>query len=132
MASRKPGRADFASADLTPATGARTTRLHRPQAASFVRAPTDRSQAPRLEPPCDPLARPALLRPPHPHPAFVTIAKRPSFRGWDGQASRGDLPDGVKRKSCPSGCFVAAGKMAADADANPPDKLATPGFWMRS
>jgi hypothetical protein len=29
-----PGWADTASADLTPATGARTTRLHRPRPAS--------------------------------------------------------------------------------------------------
>src|SRR5260370_30056471 len=39
-----PGRADLPSANLTPAPGARTTRLHRPRKAPFVSAPFDRSQ----------------------------------------------------------------------------------------
>jgi hypothetical protein len=33
-------------------------------------------------PPCDPIARKTLPRPPHPDPTSVTIAKRPSV--WDG------------------------------------------------
>jgi hypothetical protein len=40
----KPGWTDLTSANLTPATGARTTRLHRPRKAPFVSAPFDRSQ----------------------------------------------------------------------------------------
>src|SRR2546430_14706144 len=41
----------------------------------------DRSQA--HHPPCDPVARKTLPRPPHPHPASVTIAIRPSGGvGW--------------------------------------------------
>src|ERR1700674_840943 len=41
----------------------------------------DRSQAPPL--PCHPIARKTLPRPPHPHPASVTIAIRPSGGvGW--------------------------------------------------
>jgi hypothetical protein len=67
-----PGRARKTFADLTPATGARTTRLHRPrpvfakrlrsvctsaealakaEASPFVSAPADRSQT--QSPPCD-------------------------------------------------------------------------------
>src|SRR6266849_3689164 len=38
---------------------------------------------PFANPPCDPIARKTLPRPPHPHPASVTIAIRPSV-GWDG------------------------------------------------
>src|SRR6266436_7898357 len=41
----EPGRADLASANLTPATGARTTRLHRPRKASFVCVPFVSSRA---------------------------------------------------------------------------------------
>src|ERR1700738_1090066 len=41
----------------------------------------DRSQA--HHPPCNPVARKTLPRPPHPHPASVTIAIRPSGGvGW--------------------------------------------------
>src|SRR5229473_7136258 len=40
--------------------------------------------------PCDPIARQTLPRPPHPHPASVTIAIRPSV-GWDAKSSRCDL-----------------------------------------
>src|SRR5712675_2061901 len=38
----------------------------------------DRSQVPE-NPPCDPIARKMLPRPPHPAPTFVTIMIRPSF-----------------------------------------------------
>jgi hypothetical protein len=61
----EPGRADLTSADLTPATGARTTRLHRPRSAVRLRA-LDRSQAEAR--PAITSARPALPRPPHPAP----------------------------------------------------------------
>jgi hypothetical protein len=37
-----------------------------------------------FHPPCDPVSRPTLPRPPHPIPTFVTIASRPSSR--DGMA----------------------------------------------
>src|SRR5712664_1704877 len=56
-----------ASANLTPATGARTTRLCRPRKAPFVSSPSDRSQV-HENPPCDHVARPTLPRPPHPAP----------------------------------------------------------------
>jgi hypothetical protein len=39
----RPGRADFASADLTPATGARTTRFCRPRSA-FAKASADKAR----------------------------------------------------------------------------------------
>src|SRR6266404_1894074 len=55
----------LASANLTPATGARTTRLHRTlQRRSSAR----RISLTELIPPCESLARPALPRPPHPAP----------------------------------------------------------------
>ncbi|MEY2394527.1 MAG: hypothetical protein QOF94_872, partial [Acidobacteriaceae bacterium] len=42
-----------------------------------------RKSAPSSDPPCHHVARLTLPRPPHPHPASVTIAIRPSV-GWDG------------------------------------------------
>jgi hypothetical protein len=57
----------LASADLAPATGARTTRLRRPQHAPFVCARFVRSQA-HESLPCNPRTRPTLPRPPHPAP----------------------------------------------------------------
>jgi hypothetical protein len=85
---------------LTPATGARTTRLCRPQQSPFVRAQADRSRV--KDPPCDYLTRPALPRPPHPIPTFVTMANAP-LPGRDGEKSRDDLG----RKG--SGIFLKAG-----------------------
>jgi hypothetical protein len=43
--------------------------------------------------PCCSLCAPALPRPPHPRPTFVTIAIRPSSRAGMGRACTGDLPD---------------------------------------
>src|SRR6202022_1414485 len=63
-----------ASANLTPATGARTTRLCRPQLSSFVCSPFDRSQAeacPAITSRADAAASTAS------HPASVTIASAP-------------------------------------------------------
>jgi hypothetical protein len=63
------------SANLAPATGARTTRLYRTlQRRSSARL--DRSQA--KSPPCHQDCAPTLPRPPHPAPTFVTIMIRPS------------------------------------------------------
>src|SRR3979411_1448722 len=78
-----------ASANLTPATGARTTRLCRPQQhrssarrsiahGSFANPPRDHVHAP------DAAASTAS------HPASVTIAIRPSGKR-DGERSRTDL-----------------------------------------
>jgi hypothetical protein len=98
-----PGRAGKTSADLTPATGARTTRLHRPrpvfakrlcrsvhirpsfgeaEAAPFVCTPSI-AHRPRACP-ATTLARPTLPRPPHPVPTFVTMANAP-LAGQDGE-----------------------------------------------
>jgi len=100
-----PGRASPSSADLTPATGARTTRLGRtrhaftPEAstglvpsrrsltqgglASVVGVPSLRSRSPKGARPATTFARPTLPRPPPPAPRLVTIAKRPSWgMGW--------------------------------------------------
>jgi hypothetical protein len=67
------------SADLTPATGARTTR--------FCRTRLRRSScAPLLahgKPPCEHLRARRSPRPPHPAPTFVTMANAPlSGTGW--------------------------------------------------
>ena len=67
----KPGRARKTSADLTPATGARTTRLHRtPQHRSSARRYRSRAEA-----------RPAIRHAPD---AAASIASRPNVRD-DGQ-----------------------------------------------
>ena len=64
------------SAGLTPATGARTTRLCRPLFTPFVGA---RPSLTGQSPPCENLlARPALRGHRSPHPTSVTIAIRPS------------------------------------------------------
>jgi hypothetical protein len=63
-------------ADLTPATGARTTRFCRPQQCRSSRT---RESLTGSHPPCNPFACTTSSRPPHPTPTFVTIAIRPSF-----------------------------------------------------
>src|SRR3979409_2305337 len=70
-----PGWVDIASADLTPATGARTTRFCRTLQHRSSCAPVDGSRFER--PPLRPQARPTLPRPPHPIPTFVTMANAP-------------------------------------------------------
>ncbi len=80
MVLSKPGWADLTSANLTPASG-RQDHTTSPYAGNISRPrAVDRSQA--HHPPCNPVARKTLPRPPHPHPASVTIAIRPSV-GWD-------------------------------------------------
>src|SRR6266481_4254273 len=82
----KPGRARKTSADLTPATGARTTRL--------CRTPQHRSSnalsIAHGKPPCDHDCAPTLPRPPHPVPTFATMANAP-LAGRDGPSRKGDL-----------------------------------------
>ena len=89
MARSKPGWVDVASASLTPATGARTTR--------FCRTHQHRSSCARcsltVRPPCKHASRPTLPRPPHPVPTFVTMANAPLV-GQDGGNYSSDLPDG--------------------------------------
>jgi hypothetical protein len=77
-----------ASANLTPATGARTTRLHRPQQlrSSARRSIAHRSHRPALPSRHAPDAAASTAS----HPASVTIAIRPSV-GWDSAGYRFDL-----------------------------------------
>jgi hypothetical protein len=89
----KPGRVDFSSAGLTPATGARTTRLCRTQPRqSSARCVRSRTEAR----PANTTTRPTLPRPPQPAPTFVTMANAP-LPGRDGGICRGDL--GLARRS---------------------------------
>jgi hypothetical protein len=92
----EPGWACKTSADLAPATGARTTRLRRTPQRRSSGAPLDRSRTPdgaalRLR--CAPDAAASTAS----RPALMTIAKRPSS-GRDGGSYRFDLPVGMKRK----------------------------------
>jgi hypothetical protein len=73
------------SADLTPATGARTTRFCRTQPPVFAKR-LNRALAPSscrsdiahgINPPCAIGLTPTLPRPPHPVPTFVTMANAP-------------------------------------------------------
>ena len=100
----KPGWARQTSASLTPATGARTTRVlpyaassakrfDRPMccrpkflAKAFKRRSSARRAVAHGKPPCEHLTRPTLPRPPQPAPTFVTMAIRPSLAGQDGRA----------------------------------------------
>jgi hypothetical protein len=77
----KPGWADLTSANLTPASG-RQDHTTSPYATSSLVRVLLTAHKP-FDSPCDPVARKTLPRPPHPHPASVTIAIRPSV-GWDG------------------------------------------------
>jgi hypothetical protein len=91
-----PGWANKTSADLAPATGARTTRLHRTPQRRSSGAPLDRSRTPdgaalRLR--CAPDAAASTAS----RPALMTIAKRPSS-GRDGERYTFDLPVGMNRK----------------------------------
>ena len=89
------------SANLTPASG-RQDHTTSPYAAIVFRPrAVDRSWI-QKNPPCDPIARKTLPRPPHPCPTFVTIAKRPSA-GRDGRINRA-----VSTKSR-SGIFLQRG-----------------------
>jgi hypothetical protein len=89
----KPGWVDVSSASLTPATGARTTRLCRTQPRqSSARCVRSRTEAR----PANTTTRPTLPRPPRPAPTFVTMANAP-LPGRDGGICKGDL--GLARRS---------------------------------
>jgi hypothetical protein len=95
-----PGRARKTSADLTPATGARTTRLHRTQQCRSSARP---SIAHEPKPALRPRLRARRCRVHRiPHPTSVTIAIRPSF-GTGYETSKPDL--GPQR----SGFFLRTG-----------------------
>src|ERR1700687_5383664 len=86
-AQSNPVELDFASASLTPATGARTTRLHRTQKAPIILHAADRSRGSSR--PAIAIARLTPLRPPHPA-RVCDDGQRPSG-GRDGWGYRGDL-----------------------------------------
>jgi hypothetical protein len=80
--------------NLTPATGARTTRFDRPQQCRSSRAPLSIAHEFDLAP--RPHAHTTSSRPPHPAPRFVTIGRNaPLHRGGMGRAYKSDLPDGL-------------------------------------
>src|SRR5882724_8990108 len=63
----KPGRADITSANLTPASG-RQDHTTSPYAATSLVRSLLIAHGPFANPPCDPVARKTLPRPPHPSP----------------------------------------------------------------
>src|ERR1700692_2659083 len=87
------------SADLTPATGARTTRFCR---TLRRRSSCARDTAHGINPPCNSRITRTRPRPPHPVPTCVTMANAPP-PGQDGEAYSSDLPDGL------SGIFLQRG-----------------------
>ena len=98
-ADRKPGRVRKTSASLTPATGARTTRLYRTQPHRSSCALHDRSRETR---PATAIA-PDAVASTAPHPNVRDDGQRPSSRNGMARADRTDLPDGE------SGIFFAMG-----------------------
>ena len=84
----KPGWISQTSAGLTPATGARTTRLCRPQQRRSSGARCSLTEKPALR---KPLARPALPRPPHPAPNVRDDRDTPLLWERDGGICTGDL-----------------------------------------
>jgi hypothetical protein len=82
-----PGRADKTSARLDASV--RTTRFCRPRQhlSSACFAIAHRS----FDPPCDPIARKTLPRPPHPAPYVRDDRDTPPLSGRDANSSRDDL-----------------------------------------
>src|SRR6267142_1327983 len=72
----KPGWADLNSANLTPASGRQDHTILPYAATSLVRSLLIAHKS--FNSPCTPIASKTLPRPPHPHPASVTIMIRPS------------------------------------------------------
>src|SRR6266851_2918616 len=69
------------SANLTPASGRQDHTTSPYATSSLVRVLLIAHKS--FDSPCDPVARQTLPRPPHPHPASVTIMIRPSGGvGW--------------------------------------------------
>ena len=66
MVLSKPGWADATPQDLTPASGRQDHTILPYAATSLVRSPVTAHRS--FDPPCDPIARKTLPRPPHPSP----------------------------------------------------------------
>ena len=90
---RRTGWVDVSSAGLTPATGARTTRLCRTQ---LRQSSTRRVRSRTKARPANTATRRTLPRPPQPAPTSVTMANAP-LPERDGASCRGDL--GLARRS---------------------------------
>jgi hypothetical protein len=90
MVLSKPGRADLTSANLTPASGRQDHATSPYAATSLVGTLGDRSRV-QENPPCDPIARKTLPRPPHPVPYVRDDRDTPLCVGRDAKSSRGDL-----------------------------------------
>src|SRR6267154_5454863 len=89
----KPGRADLPSANLTPASGRQDHTTSPYATTSLVRVLLIAHRP--FDPPCNPVARKTLPRPPHPIPYVRDDRETPLCAGRDGQSSRGDL--GVRK-----------------------------------
>jgi hypothetical protein len=81
--------------DLTPATGARTTRLRRPQQLPLVLRADHRSRGFQARPATSP-ARATPSRPPHPAPNVRDDRDTPLFSGWDSE-NRSHISEKQKR-----------------------------------
>src|SRR5258707_8768601 len=79
--------------DLTPASR-RQDHTTSPYAATSLVRSLLIAHRPFANPPCNPVARKTLPRPPHSTPRFVTIMIRPSSRDGMARICRDDLPDG--------------------------------------
>ncbi len=83
-----PGWANVPPRDLTSATDARTTRFRRTLQRRSSCAFADRS---RENPPCDPVSRATLPRPPHPVPNVRDDSRSAPLAGQDGIICKSDL-----------------------------------------
>src|SRR5438552_18362687 len=79
----------LASTDLTPATGARTTRLCRPR--QHRSSACHSSAHGSYDPPCHPLTSPDAAASTASRPAFVTTRDRPLLSRRDGEGYASDL-----------------------------------------
>src|SRR5450631_3037831 len=88
--------------DLTPASGRQDHTILPYAKASLVSVLSDRSRSPK-NPPCDPIARITLPRPPQPTPRFATAMTRPSCGvGW-GEFVEMICPTGEAKYFCKGG-----------------------------
>ena len=110
------------SANLTPASGRQDHATSPYATSSLVRMLLIAHRL--VHPPCHPVARKTLPRPPHPHPASVTIAIRPSGGvgcpeeatdlGWRSTvAGRGRLARRAKHRSARDKLPSCPGRSAA-------------------
>ena len=85
-----PGWADLPSRELDASVGASGPHDFAVRESIFRQRAVDRSQVPK-NPPCDPIARKTLPRPPHPVPYVRDDRETPLCVGRDAKSSRSDL-----------------------------------------